>query len=130
MIYNKLVKVTINVSGLAEVIIKAVVWHHDLPDSIVSDRDSVFISKVWSSLCYFLEIKQRLSTTFHSQTDGQTKRQNSTIEAYFWTFVNFEQKDWAKLPLLAEFAYNKTKNTSTSHMLFGLNVKAGQLINY
>ncbi len=121
MVYYKPVKVTINTPALAEVIIKAVVRHHGLPDSIVSDRSSVFTSKFWSSLCYFLGIQQRLSITFHPQTDGQTKRQNSTIEAYLRDFVNFEQDDWAKLLPMAEFAYNNAKNASTSHTPFKLN---------
>ena len=95
-------KVTINASGLAEVIPDIVVQHHGLLDSIVTDRGSLFISKIWSSLCYFLGIKQRLLTGLHSQTDGQTERQKSTIEAYLWAFVNFEKNDLAKLLPMAE----------------------------
>ena len=53
--------------------------------------------------------------------DGQTKRQNSTIEAYLQAFINFEQNDWAWLLPIAEFAYNNAKNASTSHILFELN---------
>ena len=87
----------------------------------MTDRGSLFTSKYWFSLCYFLNIKRRLSNTFHPQTDGQTKRQNSTIEAYLRAFVNFEQNDWAKLLPIAEFAYNNTKNARTSHTLFELN---------
>ncbi len=45
MVYYKPVKVTIDVPGLAEVIIEAVVRHHGLLDSIVSDCGSVFTSK-------------------------------------------------------------------------------------
>ena len=82
MVHYEPVKVTINAPGLAEVIIDVVVWHHGLLDSIVTNKSSVFTSKFWSSLCYFLGIKQRLSTAFHPQTDGQTKRQNSTMEVY------------------------------------------------
>ena len=82
MVYYKPVKVTIDVPGLTEVIIDVVVRHHGLLDLIVTDRRSLFTSKFWSSLCYFLGIKQRLSTAFHSQTDGQTERQNSTMKAY------------------------------------------------
>ena len=93
MVHYEPVKVTIDTPGLAEVIIDVVVWHHGLPDSIVTDRSSLFISKFWSSLCYFLGVKWRLSTAFHPQTDGQTKRQNSTMEAYLRAFVNFEQND-------------------------------------
>ena len=121
MVHYELVKVTINASGLAEVIIDIVVRHHGLPDSIVTDRESLFTSKFWSLLCYFLGIKRRLSSAFYPQTDGQTERQNSTMEAYLQVFVNFEQNDWARLLPMAEFAYNNTKNASTGHTLFELN---------
>ena len=121
MVHYEPVKVTIDAPGLAEVILDVVVRHHGLPDSIVLDRGSLFTSKFWSSLCYFLGIKRRLSTAFHPQTDNQTKCQNSTIEAYFWVFVNFEQNDWARLLPMAEFAYNNAKNASTGHTLFELN---------
>ncbi len=79
MVYYVPVNVTINVPGLAEVIIDVVVRHHGVLESIVTDRGSLFTSKFWSSLCYFLGIKRKLSTAFHPQTDGQTKRQNSTM---------------------------------------------------
>ena len=121
IVHYKPVKITINAPGLAEVIIDVVVRHHGLPDSIVTDRGSLFTSKFWSSLCYFLGIKRRLSTAFHPQTDGQTERQNSTIEAYLRAFVNFEQNDWARLLPMVEFTYNNAKNASTSYTLFELN---------
>ncbi len=43
------------------------------------------------------------------------------MEAYLWTFDNSEQNDWARLLLIAEFAYNNAKNASTSHTLLELN---------
>ncbi len=82
MVYYVPVKVTIDALVLAEVIIDVVVRHHGVPESIVTDRGSLFTSKFWSSLCYFLGIKRKLSTAFHPQTDGQTERQNSTMEEY------------------------------------------------
>ena len=65
MVHYKPVKVTIDAPGLAKVILDMVVCHHGLPDSIVTDRSSLFTSKFWSSLIYFLGIKQKLSTVFH-----------------------------------------------------------------
>ena len=121
IVHYKPVKITINAPGLAEVIINVVVRHHGLPDSIITDRGSLFILKFWSLLGYFLVIKRRLFTAFYPQTDGQTERQNSTIEAYLKVFVNWEQNDWACLLLMAEFAYNNAKNASTSHTPFELN---------
>ena len=82
MVHDELVKITIDVPGLAEVIIDVVVRHHGLLDSIVTDRGSLFTSKFWSLLCYFFGIKRRLSTAFSPQTDGQIERQNSTMKAY------------------------------------------------
>ena len=65
IVQYKLVKMTIDTPGLAEVIINMVVFHHDLLDSIVTDRGSLFTSKVWSLLYYFLGLKQRLFTVFY-----------------------------------------------------------------
>ena len=121
IVHYEPVKVTIDAPGLAKVIIDVVVRHHGLPDSIISDRGAIFTSKFWSSLCYFLGIKRRLSTVFHPQTDGQTERQNSTMEAYLRAFVNWEQNDWARLLPMAEFAYNNSKNASIGHTPFKLN---------
>ena len=121
MVHYEPVKVTIDHSGLAKVIIDVVVPHHGLSDSIISDRGAIFTFKFWSSLCYFLGIKRRLSIVFHPQTNGQTERQNSTIEVYLHAFVNWEQNDWARLLPMVEFAYNNSKNASTGHTSFELN---------
>ncbi len=73
MIHYEPVKIMIDAPGLAEVIINMVVRHHGVPELIVTDQGLLFTSKFWSSLCYFLGIKRKLSTTFYPQTDGQTK---------------------------------------------------------
>lgn len=57
MRYYEPVKVIINTFKLAKVILDMIVRHYSLPDSIVSDWGSVFMSKFWLSFCYFLEIK-------------------------------------------------------------------------
>ena len=121
MIHYKPVKLTINAPGLTKVIINIVVRHHGLPNSIVMDKGFLFTLKFWSLLCYFLGIKRRLSTAFYPQTDRQTKRQNSTMEAYLWAFDNFEQNDWASLLLMIEFMYNNAKNASIGYTSFKLN---------
>ncbi len=121
MVYYKPVKVTIDVPGLAEVIIDVVVHHHGVPESIVTERGLLFTSKFWSSLCYFLGIKKKLATAFHPQINGQTKKLNSMMEAYLRAFVNWEQNDWARLLPIAEFAYNNVKNASTGHNPFEVN---------
>ena len=73
-VHYELVQTTIDAPRIAEIIINFIVWHHGLSNLIVSNRGSVFTSKFWSSLCYFLGIKRRLSTAFHPQTDSQIER--------------------------------------------------------
>lgn len=97
------------------------IWDYDLLDSILSDQNLVFNSKFGCSLCYFLRIKRKLSTTFHPQTNGQTKKQNNIMEAYLQAFVYFKQDDWARLLPMAELAYNNAKNISINHMPLELN---------
>lgn len=90
MVNNEPVKVTIDAPELAEVILNKVVWQHGLLNLIVTNKDLLFTSKFWSLLYYFLGIKRRLSTTFHPQTNDQTKWQNSLMDAYHQAFVNFK----------------------------------------
>ena len=80
MVYYKVVKTTIDVSGLIEVIINIVVKYHGLSNSIISDCELLIISKFWSLVCYFLSINRKLFTTFYPQINGQTKKQNIIIE--------------------------------------------------
>jgi len=85
------------------------VWkYHGLPTDIVSDRDSQFTSEVWKDFLRLSEIRLRMSTAFHPQTDRHMEPLNQTIEAYLRDFVGREQDDWVSLLPMAEFAYNNS----------------------
>lgn len=47
MVYYKALKTIIDVSQLAQVSIDIVARYHGLPESIISDYGSLFISKFW-----------------------------------------------------------------------------------
>ena len=93
MVHYKQIKVTIDTPSLIKIIISVIVRYYGLSNSIVTIQRLLFTSKFWLSLCYFLDIKQKLSTVFYLQTDSQTKRQNNMMKAYLRTFVNFKQND-------------------------------------
>lgn len=40
------------------------------------------------------------------------------MKAFPHTFVNWEQKNWARLLSIAEFVYNNAKHTSIDHTVF------------
>jgi transposase InsO family protein len=67
------------------------VWkHYGLPESIISDRGSVFISYFWSSLCKLLGIARKPSTAFYPEIDGQIEAANKEIERYLRTYVDYQ----------------------------------------
>ena len=73
--------------------VREIVRLHGLPSSIVSDRDSKFTSRWWTSLHRILGAKLLMSTSFHLQMDGQTERANRNIGQIFRTAVRPDQKD-------------------------------------
>jgi transposase InsO family protein len=103
---------TTDAPAFARMFLDHVVRLHGLPDSLVSDRGSIFTSRFWKCLCQLLGIKGRLSTAFHPQTDGQTERMNQTIEQYLRIYCNYQQDNWSQLLSLAEFAYNNAFQAS------------------
>ena len=64
---------------IAELMFAEVYKLHGLPRTIVSDRDILFMSLFWMHLNKLMGVKQRMSSTYHPETDGSTKRANRMI---------------------------------------------------
>lgn len=79
---------------------------HGLPSSIISDRDKVFTSALWQQLFTLSDTKLLMSSSYHPQINGQTKRANQCLEAFLRCSVHSCLKDWHKWLPLAEFWYN------------------------
>nr|GEZ38044.1 hypothetical protein [Tanacetum cinerariifolium] len=100
-------------SQVAQVFLDQVYKLHGLPESIVSDRDKVFLSNFWKALFAELKVKLKLSTAYHPQTDGQTKVVNRSLGCYLRCMCGEKSKEWVKWLPLAEFWYNTNYHTST-----------------
>ena len=64
---------------------------HGLPNSIVSDRDTVFIGHFWTQLFKLYKVNLTLSTAYHPQTDRQSERVNQCLEMFFRCSVQDSQ---------------------------------------
>jgi len=111
----------ISAEGLAR-LFRDNVWKlHGLPESIISDRRPQFAAGLMRKLNEMLEIKSKLSTAFHPQTDGQTERVNQELEQYLRMFIDHRQEQWPEWLGTAEFAYNNKAHSSTRTSPFKAN---------
>jgi transposase InsO family protein len=74
------VKTTYSNPQLAELYMSRIVYLHGVPKKIVSDREPHFTSRFWERLHETLGTQLCFSSTYHPQTDGQTKRVNQILE--------------------------------------------------
>ena len=85
------------------------------------DRGPQFVAELTRELNEMLGIKTKLSTVFHPQTDGQTKRMNQELEQYLRFFIEHRQKDWLEWLATAEFVINNKVHTATKILPFMAN---------
>lgn len=71
-----------NAEQLAGSFINQVFRMHGLPNTVVSDRGTTFMSNFWTSVLRQLCINPAPLTVFHPQTDGQVERINAVLEDY------------------------------------------------
>uniref|UniRef100_A0A2N9HT66 RNA-directed DNA polymerase n=1 Tax=Fagus sylvatica TaxID=28930 RepID=A0A2N9HT66_FAGSY len=79
---------------------------HDMPRTIVCDRDVTFTSGFWIELFHLNGTSFNFSSAYHPQTDGQTKVVNRTLEMYLRCFTSDKPKQWVRWLCWAEFCYN------------------------
>jgi len=92
MVHFILTTERISVEGLAR-LFRDNVWKlHGLPKSIILDKEPQFAAGLIRELNKMLGIKSKMSTAFHPQTDGQTKRVNQELKQYLRMFIDHRQE--------------------------------------
>ena len=67
------VKSTFKAINIVEIFMKEIFRLHGIPKMVISDRDVKFTSVFWKELFVGINTNLNFSTSYHPQTDGQTK---------------------------------------------------------
>nr|GEW43931.1 putative reverse transcriptase domain-containing protein [Tanacetum cinerariifolium] len=97
---------------LARLYLDRIVTRHETPVSIICDRDGTFTSNFWKTFPKALGTNLDMSTAYHPETDGQSKRTIQTIEDMLRACAIDFGKGWVKHLPLVEFSYNNSYHAS------------------
>ena len=105
---------TTNISrpGITQLYLDYIYRWFSLPTKIISDRDPCFTSHFGKAITKKLRIEQNLSTAFHPQTDGLSKRKNQWIEQYLCTIIASHPEDWSYWIVVASAVHNNQINST------------------
>jgi hypothetical protein len=100
-------------SHIADLFFREIIRLHGVPNTIVSDRDTKFLSHFWRTLWAKLGTKLLFSTTCHPQTDGETEVVNRTLSIMLSAILKKNIKMWEECLPHVEFAYNRSLHSTT-----------------
>jgi transposase InsO family protein len=102
-----------NASHVAELFFTEIIRLHGVLNTIVSDRDTKFLSHFWRTLWFKLRTKLLFSTTYHPQMDGQIEVVNRTLSTMLRAVLKTNLKLWEEYLPHIEFAYNRSIHFTT-----------------
>nr|GEY56494.1 hypothetical protein [Tanacetum cinerariifolium] len=97
---------------LARLYLKEVVTRHGIPVSIICDRDPRFTSNFWKAFQKAMGTRLDMSTTYHPETDGQSKRTIQTLKDMLRACVIDFGNGWERHLPLVEVSYNNSYHAS------------------
>src|SRR3954453_5319446 len=104
---------TDDAANVTDLFFREIIRLHGVPNTIVSDRDTKFLSHFWRCLWAKSGTKLLFSTTCHPQTDGQTEVVNRTLSTMLQAVLKKNLKLWEECLPHIEFAYNRSLHSTT-----------------
>ena len=95
-----------NENYIASLFVQKYTIYFGIPEIIITDRDTIFISKYQQIILSSLGTKLKMSTAYYLETNGQTKRMNQIVQNYLRIYINTNHSNQIQLLPLAQIAIN------------------------
>jgi hypothetical protein len=108
---------------IAKVFVENVILKFGIPQVVLTDQGSNFLSELFKEVCQLLRIKKIQTTAFRPQSNGSLERTHKTLTEYLRHFIAEDQSNWDEWISFATFVYNTTPHTATKftphELMFG-----------
>ncbi|UYV80952.1 K02A2.6-like [Cordylochernes scorpioides] len=100
---------------IADFFLQRVVLRHGPPKTIISDRGSCFLSKLFKQVLKICNTLHKKTTSYHPQTNGQTERMNRTLADMMAMYIDERYQNWDEILPFVTFAYNSSIQDTTGY---------------
>jgi len=106
--------------SVAKFFYEDIICRHGCSKELVSDNGSAFISQMVEKLLQQHQVKHRLISPYHPQTNGLVERFNRTLCKAIAKYVQLVEEEWDKFIPSVLFAYRTMKHNTTKYEPFKL----------
>ena len=99
---------------VAEAFLDYWVYPYGMPNYLLTDNGTQFVSKFFETICSYLGIKHLTTTAYHPECNGQAERYNRTLVERLRHYVSEHQKQWDVYVPTLTYAYNLQTHRATN----------------
>jgi transposase InsO family protein len=111
-------RTNLDTEQLVHLMTREVLGKYGYPREIVSDRDKLFTSELWTDFTQATGMHHRMTSAYHPQSNGATERLNQTMEQMLRSEVREDPATWAERLPHIQYAYNSMRHTATGESPF------------
>lgn len=103
---------------VAKAFAEEIVLKHGIPEVVLSDQGTNFLSKIFKQLCKTFGIEKIQTSSHRPQSNGSLERWHRSMKEYFRHYIANDQRNWVDLIPIACFAHNTTVHSVTAFTPF------------
>jgi len=102
----------IDATTVAKTFVEKFVCYFGIPNTVLSDQGSNFLSDIFKKMCKRLGIKKLQTTAYSPMSNGALERSHKTLKEFLRNFSDMKKNNWCEFICFAMYTYNTTPHTS------------------